>query len=45
MINIFIGIAGALIIHIVDIISLKKIPLLKPLIWIIGIWHGTLFHY
>jgi protein-S-isoprenylcysteine O-methyltransferase Ste14 len=40
MINILIGIAGALIIHIVDIVSLKKIPLLKPLIWIIGISIG-----
>jgi protein-S-isoprenylcysteine O-methyltransferase Ste14 len=40
MINILIGIAGALIIHIVDIVSLKKIPLLKPLIWIIGISMG-----
>jgi protein-S-isoprenylcysteine O-methyltransferase Ste14 len=40
MINIVIGIGGALIIHIVDIVSLKKIPLLKPLIWIIGISMG-----
>jgi protein-S-isoprenylcysteine O-methyltransferase Ste14 len=40
MVNILIGIAGALIIHIVDIVSLKKIPLLKPLIWIIGIGMG-----
>jgi protein-S-isoprenylcysteine O-methyltransferase Ste14 len=38
--NILIGIAGALIIHIVDIVSLKKIPMLKPLIWIIGISMG-----
>jgi protein-S-isoprenylcysteine O-methyltransferase Ste14 len=38
--NILIGIAGALIIHIVDVVSLKKIPLLKPLIWIIGIGMG-----
>jgi protein-S-isoprenylcysteine O-methyltransferase Ste14 len=41
MINIVIGIAGALIIHIVDIVSLKKIPLLKPVIWIIGISMGV----
>ncbi len=40
MINILVGISGALIIHIVDIVSLKKIPLLKPLIWIIGISMG-----
>ena len=35
--NIFIGIAGFFIIHSVDFVSLKKIPLLKPLIWITGI--------
>ena len=35
--NMLIGIAGVLTIHIVDIISLKRIPLLKPIIWIIGI--------
>ena len=39
--NILIGIAGALIIHVVDIVSMKKIPLLKPVIWIIGITMGV----
>jgi protein-S-isoprenylcysteine O-methyltransferase Ste14 len=34
--NIVIGICGFLFLHIVDFVSLKKIPLLKPLIWIIG---------
>jgi protein-S-isoprenylcysteine O-methyltransferase Ste14 len=38
--NILIGIAGALLIHVVDIVSIKKIPLLKPIIWIIGITMG-----
>jgi protein-S-isoprenylcysteine O-methyltransferase Ste14 len=38
--NIVMGVFGFLIIHIVDFVSLKKIPLLKPLIWIsgIGLW-------
>ena len=35
--NMLIEIAGVLTIHIVDIISLKRIPLLKPIIWMIGI--------
>jgi protein-S-isoprenylcysteine O-methyltransferase Ste14 len=35
--NIVMGVFGFLVIHIVDFVSLKKIPLLKPLIWILGI--------
>ena len=34
--NLIIGISGFLFLHIVDFVSLKKIPLLKPLIWVIG---------
>jgi protein-S-isoprenylcysteine O-methyltransferase Ste14 len=38
--NILIVISAAFVIHIVDIVSLKKIPLLKPAIWVIGIGIG-----
>jgi protein-S-isoprenylcysteine O-methyltransferase Ste14 len=36
MFYIIIGIIGFLFLHIVDFISIKRIPLLKPLIWISG---------
>ncbi len=36
MIYIFIGILGFLIIHAFDIVSLKRIPVAKPLTWILG---------
>jgi protein-S-isoprenylcysteine O-methyltransferase Ste14 len=36
MVYIIIGILGFLVLHTVDFISIKRIPLLKPLIWISG---------
>ena len=36
MFYIIIGITGFLVLHIVDFVSIKRIPLLKPLIWISG---------
>jgi protein-S-isoprenylcysteine O-methyltransferase Ste14 len=36
MVYIIIGILGFLVLHIVDFVSMKRIPLLKPLIWISG---------
>jgi protein-S-isoprenylcysteine O-methyltransferase Ste14 len=38
--NILIGIAGFIIIHSVDFVSMKKIPLIKPVIWIAGLGLG-----
>ena len=36
MIYIAIGILGFLVLHLCDIVALKRIPVVKPLIWILG---------
>ncbi|MEK7281311.1 MAG: DUF1295 domain-containing protein, partial [Chloroflexota bacterium] len=36
IVNIAIGVCGFLIIHLFDFVSLKRIPVAKPLVWILG---------